>query len=42
VLAVDDAVEREAERIELPLKRAEGVHAAIRIVRREGDESLLR
>ena len=42
MLAVDDAVEREAERIELPLKRAERMHAAIRIVRRERDESLLR
>ena len=41
VLADDDAEEREPERVELPLKRAEGVLAAIRIVRRKGDEALL-
>ncbi|OYX10667.1 MAG: hypothetical protein B7Z16_18245 [Algoriphagus sp. 32-45-6] len=41
VLAVDDAVEREAQRIELPLQRAERILATIRIVWGKGDEALL-
>ena len=42
MLAVDDAVESEAERIELPLQRTEGILATIKIVWREGDKTLFR
>ncbi len=41
MLAVDDAVQGEAERIELPLQRAEGVPAAVGVVRGKRDEALL-
>ncbi|MCU0981613.1 MAG: hypothetical protein MUF25_20880, partial [Pirellulaceae bacterium] len=40
MLAVDDAVQGEAERVELPLERAEGVLAAVGVVRGKRDEAL--